>query len=155
MTLGKFLQNALPAGIFFVSATTAIDSYAQAPISPGTQVPLPNWQQYQQILEQASQRSMEQMRQYLPPPIQNNRPLIGYFSNGEVEWLWVNGTRFDMNSCDDRLKLKKFVSEGRHNFASQVSMPSGYEPITQVSFEAHALNLDCTLTQKAKRWFQK
>jgi hypothetical protein len=140
----------------FGSALAGDKLYAPIPYGLGTQAPPAfDIQEYQRMLDQATQGVMNRMPQLVAPPVLIQGPSIGYFGNGQVEWLWINGNRFDMNFCEDRIKLKKFVTEGRHNYASQVQMPSGYTSITQAGFEAYALNLDCTMTQKAKKWLGK
>jgi len=139
----------LNAIVCFESALANDSVYVPIPYRSVAQAQSFDLEELQRILNKSVQDMMYINSQIVAPPVRDQSPSIGYFSNGKVEWWWVNGNRFDMNSCDDRIKLKKFVTEGRHNVASQMQMPSGYDRIPQVSFEAYALHLDCTFTQKA------
>lgn len=83
------------------------------------------------------------------------QPLIGYYKSSNVEWIWVNGTRFDLNLCDDKIRLKEFVAKGRHTMDSPVSMPSGYITLNQVTLEAVAEGMQCSTFQEFKKWLNR
>lgn len=88
----------------------------------------------------------------LIPQSVHAEPLIGFYKLGNVQWIWVNGTRFDLNVCDDKIRLKQFVAEGLHTMNSPVPIPQGYILLDQVTLEALTVGMKCSVLQKFNKW---
>jgi len=74
---------------------------------------------------------------------------------GNVEWVWVNGLKFDIKDCDEKMSLKNFVASGQHLLHSPALLPQGYIPIQQVTLEALTSQMECSSFQKFNKWIKR
>lgn len=81
--------------------------------------------------------------------------IYGVYKLGNVEWVWINGLKFDIKNCDEKMQLKKFVASDMHKLHSSVPLPSGYIPIEQVTLEALTAQMECSTFQKFNKWIKR